>query len=124
VVESHRELPMNSEEVRSLVRKETQTIQPLERRLSFEKGLVEPTCEDRQYDTGSGSLMGQVWMVARLDEEVGIAYSATDFGATGCHWGLVLLEQPTFGSSGSWCRSLAALVEDSGYWQPKSRLPG
>ena len=108
---------MKREEVAALVREEALTIEPIEQRRLFEQDLIDPRCEDREYETGFGIATGRIWIVATTGaQDVGIAYSEKDYEETGCRWGLVFLSEFSYGSSGSWYRSLRDLVDDCGYY--------
>ena len=105
---------MKREDVIALVRREALAIVPIEKRQLFEQDLIEPRCEDREYDPAFGIATGRNWIVATIEARVGIAYSEKDYGETGCRWGLGFLSQSSYGSSGSWYRSLRDLVDDCG----------
>ena len=102
--------------VAALVKREASSIRPTERVQLLEKQLMSPVSERRQYATAGGSATAVVWIVARIDTKVGVAYSEDGYGAEGIPWGLVFLGASSFGDSGAWYRSLQELVDDCGYY--------
>jgi hypothetical protein len=103
-------------EVTSLVDKEIERLESAGIRESLSKTLIDPILEQRTYDASGGESQGEMWIFARLNESVGLAYSERGYGAEGLPWGLIFMGSSHYGSSGAWYSSLRGLIEDSGYF--------
>lgn len=101
--------------VKILVEKELEKIEESSLRNYISENLIEPRCEDRDWDYGKEGEKYPCWIVLEGKESnTGIAYCESGFGPE-CPWGLLFLsgENLSMGMDAGWYRDFESAFRES-----------
>lgn len=105
-------------DILSMLRKEIEELESPSLRSQISKGLIAPIRERRTFATDGGEAQGELWIFYKVPgHDVALAYSQQGYDTLPkVQWGLVGVNDDSYGSSGGWYLSLKGLLVDSGYF--------
>jgi hypothetical protein len=111
--------PKKPEQILSKIRAAIEELESPRLRSRILQGLITPICERRTCPTDRGEAQGDLWifLIVPGHEDLALAYSEEGYGSIGICWGLVLVHDDQYGSSGNWYLSLYGLLVESGYFE-------